>query len=130
MVRSLADPTFQLRPEPQQARQRAEPRHQRAEPPQTVPAEVQRTERREAPRRRRGEAVVGGGEVREAGRERRQRRELVRGDLVEGMVGCRMSNVECRMSKMVRKRLEPCQKSLQRLSDVALCARKEKEKGK
>ena len=40
-----------------------------------------------------------------------------------------MSNVECRMSKVVRKRLEPCQKSLQRLSDVALCARKGK-KGK
>ena len=46
------------------------------------------------------------------------------------MALCRMSNVECRMSKMVRKRLEPCQKSLQRLSDVALCARKGKEKGK
>ena len=40
---------------------------------------------------------------------------------------CRISNVECRMSNMVRKRLEPCQKSLQRLSDIALCARKRKE---
>ena len=28
---------------------------------------------------------------------------------------------------MVRKRLEPCQKSLQRLSDIALCARKGKK---
>ena len=45
-------------------------------------------------------------------------------------VARRMSNVECRMSKMVRKRLEPCQKSLQRLSDVALCARKGEEKRK
>ena len=41
---------------------------------------------------------------------------------------CRMSNVECR--RWSEKRLEPCQKSLQRLSDVALCARKGKEKGK
>ena len=32
------------------------------------------------------------------------------------------------MSNVVRKRLEPCQKSLQRLSDIALCARKEKKK--
>ena len=39
-----------------------------------------------------------------------------------------MSNVECRMSNVVRKRLEPCQKSLQRLSDIALCARKGKKK--
>ena len=37
-----------------------------------------------------------------------------------------MSNVECQMSNVVRKRLEPCQKSLQRLSDIALCARKGK----
>ena len=39
-----------------------------------------------------------------------------------------MSNVECRMSNVVRKRVEPCQKSLQRLSDIALCARKGKKK--
>ena len=39
-----------------------------------------------------------------------------------------MSNVECRMSNVVRKRLEPCQKSLQRLSDIALCARKGKKR--
>ena len=32
------------------------------------------------------------------------------------------------MSNVVRKRLEPCQKSLQRLSDVALCARKGKKR--
>ena len=31
------------------------------------------------------------------------------------------------MSNVVRKRLEPCQKSLQRLSDIALCARKGKK---
>ena len=36
--------------------------------------------------------------------------------------------VECRMSNVVRKRLEPCQKSLQRLSDIALCARKGKKR--
>ena len=36
-----------------------------------------------------------------------------------------MSNVECR--EWSEKRLEPCQKSLQRLSDIALCARKEKK---
>ena len=43
---------------------------------------------------------------------------------------CRMSSnvvVECRMSRMVRKRLEPCQKSLQRLSDIALWERKRKK---
>ena len=32
------------------------------------------------------------------------------------------------MSNVVRKRLEPCQKSLQRLSDIALCARKGKKR--
>ena len=37
---------------------------------------------------------------------------------------------KCRMSNVVRKRLEPCQKSLQRLSDIALCARKGKRKMK
>ena len=37
---------------------------------------------------------------------------------------CRTSNVECRMSRMVWKRLEPCQKTLQRLSDIALWGRK------
>ena len=37
-------------------------------------------------------------------------------------------NVECRRSNVVRKRLEPCQKSLQRLSDIALCARKGKKR--
>ena len=38
-----------------------------------------------------------------------------------------MSNVECR--EWSEKRLEPCQKSLQRLSDIALWGEK-KEKGK
>ena len=41
-------------------------------------------------------------------------------------VECRMSNVECRVWS--EKRLEPCQKSLQRLSDIALCARKGKKR--
>ena len=44
-------------------------------------------------------------------------------------VTMQVANVECRMSNVVRKRLEPCQKSLQRLSDIALWGKK-KEKGK
>ena len=36
-------------------------------------------------------------------------------------------SVECRMSNVIGKRLEPCQQSLQRLSDIALCARKGKK---